>query len=695
MTNRLADETSPYLRQHADNPVDWYPWGDDAFAAARADDRPIMLSVGYSSCHWCHVMAHESFEDAEVAAVMNRLFVNVKVDREERPDVDAVYMQAVQALTGQGGWPMTVFLTPDGEPFFGGTYFPKEAGHGRPGFVQLLEAVDDAWRNRRDDLLAEAAKLGEALRRATIADVGADGANDLPSDVLARARSGIAANFDPAYGGFGTAPKFPQAMTLDFLLQRAVRDDDAEALDMVTTSLDAMAAGGMYDVVGGAFHRYSVDEAWLIPHFEKMLYDQALLLRVYLHAYLVTGSPDRPGFARYRRVVEEIVGYVLRDLRHVDGGFYSAEDADSEGVEGKFYAWSLDELTEVCGDDAAAVIDWFGVTPTGNFRDPHTGFTGNVLQAVDRTADRPEAVTRALPRLFERREGRVRPGLDDKVLLGWNALFLRALAEAAAALDRSDWMDAARTNAHFLLANLRRDDGRLLRSWQADGGARHLAYAEDHAALLEALLTLAEVDDVAWLIEARAVADALIDRFADRDGPGFFTTGDDAEALIVRPKDLMDNAIPAENSLAAEGLLRLTSLTGERSYADRAIAYLATLSETMAKHPSAFGLLLTAYERAITPAIEVAIVGDTAATEPLRREVLGRFVPASVTVTASAGTGAHLTPLLADRPMLRGEATAYLCEEFVCREPVTDPTRLRDQLDAALAARKVGTDQEK
>jgi len=695
VTNRLADETSPYLRQHADNPVDWYPWGDDAFAAARADDRPIMLSVGYSSCHWCHVMAHESFEDAEVAAVMNRLFVNVKVDREERPDVDAVYMQAVQALTGQGGWPMTVFLTPDGEPFFGGTYFPKEAGHGRPGFVQLLEAVDDAWRNRRDDLLAEAAKLGEALRRATIADVGADGANDLPSDVLARARSGIAANFDPAYGGFGTAPKFPQAMTLDFLLQRAVRDDDAEALDMVTTSLDAMAAGGMYDVVGGAFHRYSVDEAWLIPHFEKMLYDQALLLRVYLHAYLVTGSPDRPGFARYRRVVEEIVGYVLRDLRHVDGGFYSAEDADSEGVEGKFYAWSLDELTEVCGDDAAAVIDWFGVTPTGNFRDPHTGFSGNVLQAVDRTADRPEAVTRALPRLFERREGRVRPGLDDKVLLGWNALFLRALAEAAAALDRSDWMDAARTNAHFLLANLRRDDGRLLRSWQADGGARHLAYAEDHAALLEALLTLAEVDDVAWLIEARAVADALIDRFADRDGPGFFTTGDDAEALIVRPKDLMDNAIPAENSLAAEGLLRLTSLTGERSYADRAIAYLATLSETMAKHPSAFGLLLTAYERAITPAIEVAIVGDTATTEPLRREVLGRFVPASVTVTASAGTGADLTPLLADRPMLRGEATAYLCEEFVCREPVTDPARLRDQLDAALAARKVGSDQEK
>ncbi|MGZ8763339.1 MAG: thioredoxin domain-containing protein, partial [Acidimicrobiia bacterium] len=506
MTNRLADETSPYLRQHADNPVDWYPWGDDAFAAARADDKPIMLSVGYSSCHWCHVMAHESFEDADVAAVMNRLFVNVKVDREERPDVDAVYMQAVQALTGQGGWPMTVFLTPEGEPFFGGTYFPKDAGHGRPGFVQLLEAVDDAWRNRRGDLLAEATKLGEALRRATLADAGTAGATELPPDVLARARNGIAANFDPGYGGFGTAPKFPQAMTLDFLLQRAVRDDDTEALEMVTTSLDAMAAGGMYDVVGGAFHRYSVDEAWLIPHFEKMLYDQALLLRVYLHAYLVTGGDEQPGFARYRRVVEEIVGYVLRDLCHDGGGFYSAEDADSEGVEGKFYAWSLAELTEVCGDDAAAVVDWFGVTPAGNFRDPHTGFTGNVLQAVDRTADRPEGVTRALSRLFERRAGRMRPGLDDKVLLGWNALFLRALAEAAAALGRDDWMDAARTNARFLLANLRRDDGRLLRSWQADGGARHLAYAEDYAALLNALCELAEVDDVAWVADARAVA---------------------------------------------------------------------------------------------------------------------------------------------------------------------------------------------
>ena len=392
-------------------------------------------------------------------------------------------------------------------------------------------------------------------------------------------------------------------------------------------------------------------------------------------------------------MVEETIGYVLRDLRHPDGGFYSAEDADSEGVEGKFYAWSLAELAEVCGDDADAVAAFFGVTEAGNFQDPHTGFSGNVLHAVDRVASRPEAVERAIPRLFARRATRVRPGLDDKVLLGWNALFLRALAEAAAALGRDDWMDAARTNARFLTSALRRPDGRLLRSWQADGGARHLAYAEDHGALLEAQLTLAEVDDVAWLTEAGATADALIARFADPDGPGFFTTGDDAEALIVRPKDLMDNAVPAENSLAAEGLLRLAALTGEAAFADRAVAYLATLAETMAEHPSAFGLLLVAYERAITPAIEVAVVGTGEDAAALRRVVDGRFVPASVTVHSSGEPGAAAeaaarTPLLVDRPLVGGRATAYLCEELVCREPTTDPDRLHEQLDAALEARR-------
>jgi uncharacterized protein YyaL (SSP411 family) len=547
--------------------------------------------------------------------------------------------------------------------------------------VQLLEAVDDAWRDRREDLLDHAGTLTTALRRGSApAAPRAEGSN-LPTDVLARAVEGIAREFDPQHGGFGRAPKFPQAMTLDFLVHRAVRDSDPRLLEMVRASLDAMAAGGMYDQVGGGFHRYSVDAFWLVPHFEKMLYDQALLVRAYLHAHLVTGE------ARYRRIVEETIGYVLRDLRDHRGGFYSAEDADSEGVEGKFYVWSREEIDEVCGPDAAAVVAAFGVTDRGNFTDPHTGFTGNVLHAVDRAAERSPAVTRALESLFARRATRVRPGLDDKVLLGWNALFLRALAEAAAALERADWMEAARTNVRFLLSELRRADGRLLRSWQPDGGARHLGYAEDHAALLGALVTLAEVDDAHWVGDARAVAAALVEHFADADGTGFFTTGDDAEALIVRPKDLMDNAVPAENSLAAEGLLRLAAFTGDSELARPAFEHLAHLAETMAEHPSAFGFLLVAYERATTPAIEVAIVGGEAAAAPLRREVFGRLLPASVVATRADGEAPGLTPLLAGRPAAPGSATAYVCEDYACRQPTSRPEELRAQLDTALAAR--------
>ncbi|HZJ25747.1 MAG TPA: thioredoxin domain-containing protein [Acidimicrobiia bacterium] len=689
--NRLTDETSPYLRQHADNPVDWYPWGDDAFARARAEDKPILLSVGYSSCHWCHVMAHESFEDPDVAGVMNRLFVNVKVDREERPDVDAVYMGAVQALTGQGGWPMTVFLTPGGEAFHGGTYFPRRSGHGRPGFVELLEAVDDAWRNRRGDLLDQATNLTGALRRASpadspdpAADLPAEADADLPRDLAARAVDALAAEFDARFGGFGRAPKFPHAMTLDFLVQRAVTHATPEIIEMVTTSLDAMAAGGLYDQVGGGFHRYSVDAFWQVPHFEKMLYDQALLVRTYLHAYLLTGE------ARYRRIVEETIDYVLADLRHPDGGFFSSEDADSEGVEGKFYAWSLEEITDVCGDAAHEVIAAFGVTEAGNFTDPHTGFSANVLHAVDRRAPRTPALTRALEALAERRRHRVRPALDDKVLTGWNALFLRALAESAAALERDDWMDAARANGRFLLTALRRADGRLLRSWQADGGARHLAFAEDHAALVEALVTLAEVDDVAWITDARALADALVADFADPDGVGFFTTGRDAEALIVRPKELMDNAVPAESSLAAEGLLRLAAFVGDDDgvIAEPAHAYLRRMAPTMAQHPNAFGLLLVAYDRAVNPPIEVAIVGEPDMAVALRRAVFGRVLPASIVVTAPSGsTTASLSPLLDGRSAPAGGGMAYVCEGYACRQPTDDPATLRSQLDAALLAR--------
>jgi uncharacterized protein YyaL (SSP411 family) len=685
-TNRLAGETSPYLRQHADNPVDWYPWGDEAFERARTEDRPILLSVGYSSCHWCHVMAHESFEDPDVASLMNRLFVNVKVDREERPDVDSIYMQAVQAMTGHGGWPMTVFLAPDGRPFFGGTYFPKEDRPGMTGFVRLLEAVDEAWRGQRTELLEQADKLRDAIGRMLDAGSGAGIGGTPSSEILDRAFANVRAQFDPRFGGFGRAPKFPQAMTLDFLLRSSVRDDDPDTLEMVTVSLDAMAAGGMHDQLGGGFHRYSVDDYWLVPHFEKMLYDQALLGGAYLRGYLVTGEP------RYRRVLEGIVEYVLRDLTHPLGGFFSAEDADSEGIEGKFYCWQLDEIETVCGDDAPEVIRYFGVTRRGNFVDPHTNFSGNILHVVARTEERPEAVQRGAAALLGARELRVRPGLDDKVLLAWNALFTRTLAEAAAALEREDWMRAAVRNAHFLLDALSRDDGRLLRSWQGGRANPDLpAYAEDYAALLEALLTLAEVQDVAWLDDARRVADALVDLFADDEHGGFFTTGSDAEQLIVRPKDTQDNATPSENSLAANGLLRLAALTGDERYAQSATRGVENLAGVMGEHPTAFAYLLGALERLVVAPIEIAIVGDPAApdTRALRAVVVARLIPAGVAVTAAPEDPAR-TPLLEARTTLGGAATAYVCERYACRAPVTTPADLRREIDAALGARSAG-----
>jgi uncharacterized protein YyaL (SSP411 family) len=680
MPNRLEHETSPYLRQHADNPVDWYPWGEEAFARAREEDKPILLSVGYSSCHWCHVMAHESFEDPTVAAVMNATFVNVKVDREERPDVDAIYMQAVQAMTGSGGWPMTVFLDHDGRPFFGGTYFPPEDRQGMPGFVRLMEAVDDAWTNRRSELAQQAEQLHEAIAQSTAIGGAARGA--LTPAILDQAVANLAQQFDARFGGFGRAPKFPQAMAITFLLDLAADGGRPDVLEMVTGSLDAMAAGGIYDQVGGGFHRYSVDAHWLVPHFEKMLYDQALLVRAYLHGWMVTGTE------RYRRVVEETITYVLRDLTHADGGFFSAEDADSEGVEGKFYVWSLEELEALCGDALPDVVRHFGVTARGNFEDPHTGFRGNILHAVGPPDDRPESFAAVLPALFAAREQRVRPGLDDKVLLGWNALFLRSLVEAAHALRRDDWMDAARTNARFLLRELRRDDGRLLRSWQ-DGRANLLAYAEDYAALLEALLTLAELDDVQWLAEARVVAAGLIDLFADDERGGFFTTGRDAEALIVRPKDYQDNATPSENSLAADGLLRLSALTGDPDGAQRAERWLATLAPVLGEHPTAFAFLLEALQRVVRPSVELAIVGEVGpARDALVDVVRTRVLPGAVRVTAAPGVGADLTPLLADRMPLDGAPAAYVCQHFACRLPVSAPDALRAELDGILDARR-------
>jgi uncharacterized protein YyaL (SSP411 family) len=675
MANRLADQTSPYLRQHADNPVDWYPWGDEAFAAARERDRPILLSIGYSSCHWCHVMAHESFEDPAIAAVMNELFVNVKVDREERPDVDAVHMAAVQAITGRGGWPMTVFLTPDGLPFYGGTYFPPDDRPGMPSFERVLRAIDEVWRTDRTQVAEQGAQLRDIIER-DARPLAED--PSIPADWQAEVVERIAQQFDAALGGFGRAPKFPQAMTIELLLREAVRSGDHRALTMATTTLDHMAAGGIHDHVGGGFARYSTDDRWLVPHFEKMLYDQALLLGAYLRAFLVTGE------ARYRRVVEDIVEYVRRDLAQPGGGWASAEDADSEGVEGRFYLWTPQEVHAACSDPAvaAAVIEYFTISDTPNFRDPHTGYSGTILTAPGPDAVPPPEVDAARPALLAHRFRRVRPGLDDKVLLSWNAWFLRALAEAAAALGRDDWMADARANARFLLTSLRDSDGRLLRSWQA-GRAHIPAFAEDHAALLGALVTLAEVDGVAWLDDAVPVADALLERFA-RDGGGFFTTGDDQERLIARTLDLQDNATPAANSLAADALLRLADLTGTDRYREAAHGALALVGSVAVTHPTAFAFALGAMERATTPTLEIALVGPATA---LRSEVYGRLLPATV-IARSAGDDAKdpvRSPLLVDRP--GGDGTAYVCEAGVCRLPVTDAAALRDEIDAVLERR--------
>ena len=664
--NRLADETSPYLRQHAENPVDWYPWGDEAFAAARERDVPVLLSIGYSACHWCHVMAHESFEDETIAAQMNARFVNVKVDREERPDVDAIYMDAVQAMTGSGGWPMTVFVDHDGRPFYGGTYFPPVRRGGMPSFPELLEAIHVAWRDSRDELAEQAAGLTDAIRRTGARLTAADAlpARDALHGVVPR----LAAAFDAEWGGFGAAPKFPPSMTLELLLRIHDHGGDPQALAMVERTLDAMAAGGMYDHLGGGFARYSTDRRWLVPHFEKMLYDQALLARIYLHAWQVTGRDD------HRQVVEEVVGYVLAHLRDPAGGFWSAEDADSEGVEGRFYVWTSAEVDEVCGADASAARAWYGVTDDGNWEGV------NVLHRPTFGAlTRPDDVERARVALLARRAGRVRPGLDDKVLAEWNGLMLATLAEAAVVLDRPDWLDAAVANGDFLVQSLRRHDGRWMRSWQAGdadrpASVRHLAYAADHAALVDAFVRLAEATGrLHWIRVARETADALLDLFWDDAAGGVFTTGTDAEALVTRPKDLMDGATPSAQSLAATALLRLGALTGEARYLDAADAILRLLAPVALDHPSSFGQLLCALDLATAGPVEVVVTGDRPDLVAATRT---RFRP---NVVLAWGERDDASGLWAGRD----DDLAYVCRRFACRRPVSEAADLLAELDTA------------
>jgi len=652
VVNRLARETSPYLLQHQDNPVDWYPWGEEALARARAEDKPLLVSIGYSACHWCHVMEHESFEHTPTAEFMNEHFVCVKVDREERPDVDAIYMEACQAMTGHGGWPLNAFLTPEQVPFYVGTYFPREPRGGMPTWQRVLDAMVRAWDTQREEIRTGSERIVGRLQGGALLEPSASefapAALDGAVDALLRAH-------DTERGGFGAAPKFPMSSALEFLLRRGETETAAH-------TLRAMADGGIYDQVGGGFARYSVDAEWLVPHFEKMLYDNALLARAYLHGWQTTGA------ALFRQVCEETLDWALREMRAPEGGFYSALDADSEGEEGRFYVWTPDELrTALAPEDAALAIAWFGVTGEGNFE-------GRTI--LTRGPDpEPERMPEIKRRLYETRASRVWPGLDDKRLTAWNALMISALADAGAVLERPVYVDAARRCASFLLETARDADGRILRTYK-EGEARLLGYLEDHAFLIEALLTLYEATfEPRWFREARALADQTIERFADPERGGFFETASDAERLVARRKDLEDTPIPAGNSSMAFGLLRLAAFTGDRLYEDRAVAVLRLLHELAPRHALAFGHVLQALDFHLAPVKEVALVGgDLRALERVVRSTLRPHL-------VLAGGKPDGVPLLEDREPVEGRATAYVCENFTCRRPVTEPEDLAELLE--------------
>jgi uncharacterized protein YyaL (SSP411 family) len=683
--NRLASETSPYLLQHAHNPVDWFPWGPEAFELARREDRPVLLSVGYSACHWCHVMERESFENDDIAALMNRLFVSIKVDREERPDVDQIYMQAVQSMTGRGGWPMTVFLTPDGVPFYGGTYFPPVDRHGMPAFPRLLQSIADAYHGRRGEVLEAGRQLVETMQQS---ERLTRSASALTKEVLVGAYLGLSGEFDERDGGLGQAPKFPQPMAWEAILRVWKRTGDPRALEMLRQTLTRMARGGIYDQLGGGFHRYSVDGQWLVPHFEKMLYDNAQLASLYLHGWLATGEPE------YRRVTEETLDYVLREMTHPAGGFYSAQDADSEGVEGKFFVWSPEEIRAVLGDEtlARAALAYWGVDDGPNFEGHSILFVprepAEVAQTLGVSPDELAArIAGARQTLYAHREKRIHPGLDDKVLASWNGLMLSALAEAASALGRPDYLAAAVRNAELLTSAMVRD-GRLLRSWKG-GQARITGYLEDHAMVGAGLLALYEATfDRRWLDESRRLAEETLRLFWNTERETFFDTGHDQESLVVRPRNIFDNAVPSGTSVTIEWLLRLAIVTGLERYETIALQALRPMADIMQKYPSGFGRYLSALDFHLGPVAEVALVwppGGERGAALLAETLFRRYQPNRVVVGAAAGApGAAGLPLLTDRGAVDGKPTAYVCRRYVCQLPVTEPDALARQLDAGV-----------
>jgi uncharacterized protein len=675
-TNRLINETSPYLLQHAHNPVDWYAWGEEAFARAKQENKPVLLSIGYSACHWCHVMEHESFENEPIAKLMNENFVNIKVDREERPDLDQIYMNAVQMMTQHGGWPMTVFLTPEGVPYFGGTYFPPEDRYNMPGFPRVLLSVADAYRERADDVTQTAASILTELRRLSTAT---ESNEILSPELLDSAYAGIVRNYDRNNGGFGGAPKFPPAMTLEFLLRTHYRTGRQDAREVVSLTCRKMADGGIYDQLGGGFHRYSTDSQWLVPHFEKMLYDNALLSRLYLHYYQLTGDE----FAR--TVAEGILDYVVREMTDAQGGFYSTQDADSEGHEGKFFVWSYDEVKSLLGEpDASLFSAYYDVTPEGNFEGQNILHVTRSIQEVATTNNvTPEQLAEVLERgrakLFSTRETRIKPGRDEKILTSWNGLMLASFAEAAAILDREDYATVARSNASFVLQNLRKD-GLLLRTFK-DGQAKLNAYLEDYAFFTDGLLSLFETTgELQWLQEAVAQTNKMIEEFWDDEDGGFFFTGKSHEELIVRTKDYFDNATPSGNSVAADVLLRLGLLTDNEDFKRRAVTVLRLVADMARRYPSGFGRALGALDFYLGRPKEIAIIGDRESPEAisLMHEVWRRYLPNKVVALATPDEpeATALMPFLQGRPLVDNSPAAYVCEHYTCQEPVKNPQAL-------------------
>jgi uncharacterized protein YyaL (SSP411 family) len=674
MSNRLAGETSPYLLQHANNPVDWYPWGEEALTRARTEDKPILLSIGYSACHWCHVMAHECFENNEIARLMNDNFVNIKVDREERPDLDAVYMEAVQAITGSGGWPLTVFLTPKGKPFFGGTYFPPQDRYGVPGFPKVLMTVADAYQNRRSEIETAVRQIVTALTATTKSSVVKE---SLVADTVEQAYRGLRRGFDKDNGGFGRAPKFPQPMTIEFLLRYLHRSQDTGVLEMINLTLEKMAKGGIYDQLGGGFHRYATDSSWLVPHFEKMLYDNALLSRVYLHAYLVTGKQ------LFRSVAEETLDYVLREMTSTNGGFYSAQDADSEGVEGKYYVWTLEEIINVLGEkDGRVISDYFGVTTQGNFDGQ------NILHVVrDLEPEASSTIKQAKASLLKRREQRIKPNRDEKILASWNGLMLASLAEAACILGRDDYLAAAVANGSFLL-NSMISGGHLKHSYQ-DGQAKIDGYLDDYALVIDGLLALHQATfSGKFLKQALILGEAMAEQFWDEAAHTFYDTSDRHEDLFVRPRSVYDGALPSGPSAATLVLLKLAKLTEKEHFKQIAVKSLESMQESMRQHPLGFSNWLCALDFYLSTPKEIVIIGprDDQATVELLQTLYSIWLPNKVVAAYDPADPSPVSELklFEDRQMIGNKPTVYVCEQYTCQTPVTAPVSLRAQLRSKL-----------